>query len=57
MTVIKTTISRKTGEITSIVKLTPEQKNKGWEEVVESWKQLPEEEDKHYENQAHHHTN
>ena len=46
MTVIKTTISRKTGEITSIVKLTPEQKNKGWETVVEAWVQLPEEEEK-----------
>lgn len=46
MTVIKTTISRKTGEITSIVKLTPEQKNKGWEKIVEDYGQLPEEEEK-----------
>lgn len=45
-------ISRITGEITGTIDA-----SKAWEKIVEVYTQLPEEEEKYYEKQTHHHAN
>ena len=45
-------ISRITGEVTGTIDA-----SKAWEKIVEAYTQIPEEEEKYHENQAHHRTN